>query len=144
MIALAAIVAALAGPFAGPVQCVSVAQFNQDAGEAQGQLWAYGIAGGVFWQDRHVELTLPTCKALQRLSARPSALPSLVQSVAAFTLAHEVGHLLYGPDEATADRYGLAHASAVAYMLGLRHREQFVVLADFVREYAPLHPGVAP
>lgn len=128
------------------LSCVDRSTFDRDAHEAPGQRWAYGIAGATFWPDRHIELTEATCDALAALQACPRALatPTLAEALATFTLAHELGHVLDGPDEQAADRYGLVHASAVAYALGLRRRDQFARLADWIDAYGPLHVGVRP
>ena len=139
----AAAAAALAG-HAVPVQCVSVPAFNAAAYEAPDQLWAYGIAGLYNSNTKEIVLTNAVCAGLATiptLGARPL---SQSAALAVFTLAHEIGHSLYGPDEATADRYGLAHASALAYLLGLRTRQDYWMLADWIRNYAPLHAGVQP
>ncbi len=127
-----------------PVSCVNVSTFNADAYEAPGQIWAYGIAGLYNANSRQIVLTNAVCNgltAVSRLDNRP--LP-MTAAIAVFTLAHEIGHSLYGPDEPTADRYGLSHASALAYLLGLRGRSNYWMLADWIRNYAPLHDGVSP
>lgn len=131
------------------LRCVGVDEFDATAGERPGQQWAFGIAGLTAFRAGvpvFVELTTATCANLARLHVGYPRRdrPTLGQSLAAFTLAHELGHVLGGPDEAAADRYGLAHAAAVAWWLGLRGRQRFVQLADWVRSYAPLHAGVAP
>lgn len=143
--ARAATAAAAAAELAGhdvPVQCVSVPAFNAAAYEAPDQLWAYGIAGLYNASTKEILVTNAVCSGLATLPTLGARPLSQSAALAVFTLAHEIGHSLYGPDEATADRYGLAHASALAYLLGLRTRENYWMLADWIRNYAPLHAGV--
>jgi hypothetical protein len=141
-VSLAAAASSLAGTPVD-VTCVSVPDFNTAAQEAPGQLWAYGIAGLYEALPRQIVLTKPACAGLARiatLGARPVPLPA---ALAVFTLAHEVGHELYGPDEPTADRYGLAHAGDLARALGLRGELNYWMLGDWIRQYAPLHDAVS-
>ncbi len=117
-----------------PVQCYpTVAAWNADASEAPSQQWWLGIAGFYHARDGRVGLTPNICSALARLGT--SSL-TLTQAIAVFSVAHEWGHVLNGPDEQAADCYRARHSAEVAYRYGLRGHEAFFELRDFVTQYA--------
>lgn len=62
-----------------------------------------------------VELAPAVCHDL----LRPRLATSADRAIAASVFAHELGHVLYGPCERSAERYALGHWQALERLLGL-------------------------
>lgn len=141
MLALAAVTLALLGRPV-PVTCYPLAQLDALEGAPAGTAWVYDSAGFYDWGHDRIGLLNATCRLLGRLGTRK---PMTVEEAnAAFSLAHELGHASGIVDERLADCYGAAHASQVAWLLGLRSRAAFLELADFIHWYSGYNPGTLP